>query len=150
LRSSWSKGLTKSYAYYLCQSKPCESYGKSIPRDRLKGDVGEIIKTLQPTQSLVTLATAMFRHIWDAQRAKAKDILASGKREAARLETEIEAVLDRTMTASNASIIRRYEDKVEDLEKKKAMLAENLAKQVEPKGAFDEKLELALKFLTNP
>jgi hypothetical protein len=70
LRSSWSKGLTKSYAYYLCQSKHCDSYGKSIPRDRLEGDVGEIIKTLQPTQSLVTLATAMFRHIWDAQNSR--------------------------------------------------------------------------------
>jgi hypothetical protein len=96
------------------------------------------------------MATAMFHYIWDAQRAQAKDILASGKREAARLDSEIEAVLDRIMTASNASIIRRYEDKVEDLEKKKAIPVENLAKQVEPKDAYDEKLELALKFLTNP
>jgi hypothetical protein len=54
------------------------------------------------------------------------------------------------MSATTASVIRRYEDKVDALEKIKAVLVENLAKQVEPKDAFDEKPELALKFLTNP
>ncbi|MBY5361933.1 zinc ribbon domain-containing protein [Rhizobium leguminosarum] len=36
LRSSWGKGRDKSYAYYLCQTKTCESYGKSIPATSLR------------------------------------------------------------------------------------------------------------------
>ncbi|MEM9698871.1 MAG: recombinase family protein [Pseudomonadota bacterium] len=150
LRSSWSTGNTKKYAYYLCQTKGCEAYGKSIPRDELEAQVGEIVKTLQPTQGLMAMARAMFRHIWEARRAQAKDILAVGKREILRLEKEIEGVLDRIMAASNDTIIHRYESKVENLEKQKALLAEKLANQIEPKGAFDEKLELACKFLSSP
>ena len=33
LRSCWSKGEYSRYAYYLCQTKGCESYGKSIRRE---------------------------------------------------------------------------------------------------------------------
>ena len=150
LRSSWSTGCRKRYAYYLCQTKTWEAYGKSIPRDTLEAEVGDIVKTLQPTQGLMTLAKAVFRHIWEARRDQAKDVVASGKREILRIEKEIECVLDRIMTASNDTIIRRYEDKVECLERQKALLMENTAKQIEPKGALDEKLELACQFLAIP
>ena len=150
LRSSWSSGRSKRYPYYLCQTKGCEAYGKSIPRDKLEGQVGEIVKTLQPPEGLITLATAMFKHIWESRTAQAKDIIASGKREMARLEKETDAILERIMAASNETIIRKYEEKVETLERQKALMAENLAKQTAPKGKFEEKLEPALTFLSSP
>lgn len=112
--------------------------------------MGELVKTLQPTEGLITLATAMFRHIWEARTAQAKDIIASGKREMARLEKETDAILERIMAASNETIIRKYEEKVETLERQKALMAENLAKQTAPKGKFEEKLEPALTFLSSP
>lgn len=61
LRSSWVKGNTKRYPYYLCQTKACDSYGKSIARDKVEGDIGALIKTLQPTEGLFKMAAAMFR-----------------------------------------------------------------------------------------
>ena len=97
-----------------------------------------------------SLVTAMFRTAWDAKRTQAKAIISSSKEEVARLEKEIETVLDRIMSASNETIIRRYEEKVEQLENRKAQMLENMVKQVEPKGTFDKKLELALRFLSNP
>lgn len=150
MRSSWSKGRTKHYPYYLCQTKGCKAYGKSIARDKLEAQVGEIVKTLQPTESLRRLATNMFHHIWEARRIQAKGIIASGKREIKRLEKEIEAILERIMSASNDTIIHRYETKVESLERQKALMVENLAKEAEPKGSIEEKLEPALTFLSNP
>ncbi|MDJ0630574.1 MAG: recombinase family protein [Rhodobacter sp.] len=150
LRSSWSKGCTRRYAYYLCQTKGCGAYGKSIPRDRLEGEVGEMIKSLQPTQDLFALATAMFRYAWDARRDQARDILAAGKRKIAALEKEIGTTLDRIMGAGNSTVIARYEDRVSELEREKALIAEKLQHQAESKGSFDEKLELALAFLASP
>ncbi|MEM9968379.1 MAG: zinc ribbon domain-containing protein [Pseudomonadota bacterium] len=45
LRSSFAKGkLGKRYPYYLCQTKTCDHYGKSIKRNQIEGEVGEIIK----------------------------------------------------------------------------------------------------------
>ena len=92
----------------------------------------------------------MFHKAWDARAAQAKAILASGKNEILRVEKEIDAVLDPIMSASYATIIRRYEDKVEMLEREKTLIAEKLANQSNPPGSFEEKLELALTFLANP
>ncbi len=75
LRSSYSTGRSKSYAYYLT----CDSYGKSIARDKVEGDVGAMIKTLQPTRQLVALAKAMFRHAWDQRRAQAQEAIKTGR-----------------------------------------------------------------------
>ena len=125
-------------------------YGKSIPRDKLENEVGGMLKELQPAKGLVDLATAMFRHAWDARRTQAADIAAVTKRKITELEDEIGKVLDRIMATDNQTVIERYEDRVSKLEQESALLKEKLASKPEPKGAFEEKLELSLQFLSNP
>lgn len=150
LRSSWVKGNTKHYAYYLCQTKTCNEYGKSIPRDMIEGEVGEMIKTLQPTRELFDLTTSMFRVAWDQRREQASEIVKAGKRQVCELDKQIDAFLKRILDASNSTVIRMYEEKVAVLEREKLVLGEKLGRQVEPKGGFDEKLEPVLTFLANP
>ena len=150
LRSSWSTGNKKRYAYYLCQTKSCDSYGKSIPRDKLEGEVGGLIETLQPTQQLFALAKAMFRHAWDQRLSQAQETIQSGQRQVKEIEKQVEALLARIIESSNTTVIGTYEDKITALEKKKIILAEQLANQAEPKGTYEEKLEPVLTFLANP
>ncbi|MEL7150578.1 MAG: recombinase family protein [Pseudomonadota bacterium] len=150
LRSSWSKGLTKRYAYYLCQTKGCEAYGKSIPRDRLEGEVGDIIKTLQPTQGLITIATQMFKDAWAMRSEQGKQNIVVAKRKIHAIESEIDQLLNRIMQASNATVIRAYEDKLSTLERDRALMSEKLVNPVPGKDRFSEKLELCLDFLSNP
>ncbi len=150
LRSSWAKGRTKSYAYYLCQTKDCESYGKSIPRDKVEGDVGELIKQLQPTKSLFTVVEAMFRYAWDARRIQANEIIQSAKKQISSLDKQIDKIVARIMDASNERVIRTYEDRIAELEREKVLMADKMAQQTEPKGSFDEKLEPVLTFLASP
>ncbi|MDW3224351.1 MAG: hypothetical protein R8G34_15970 [Paracoccaceae bacterium] len=66
------------------------------------------------------------------------------------MDKEIEIVLDRIMGASSDSVIRRYESKVEQLERQRAGLVEKVSNQGEAKGTYAEKLELVLKFLSTP
>lgn len=150
LRSSWAKGRSQSYAYYLCQTKKCESYGKSIKRDKLEGEIGAMIKTLQPTQVLITLAKAMFKHAWNQRSDQAQEILESNQRQIKAVEKQVETLLERIMESSNVTVIRAYEGKIAELEHSKIILAEQLAKQAEPKGSFEGKLEPVLTFLSNP
>lgn len=150
LRSSWPRGKTKSYPYYLCQTKTCPQYGKSIPRDHLETEVGELIRTLQPTPGLFALARAMFAAAWDARRAQAADILQTGRRRITELDRQIETLLARILDASNTTVIRSYETRVSDLERQKLVLDEQLASQAAPKATHDDALELALAFLANP
>jgi site-specific DNA recombinase len=77
LRSSWPKGKTKSYPYYLYQTLACPQYGKSIPRDKLEGDIGDLIRTLQPTPGLLSVARAMFAAAWDQRKQWLRTVLVS-------------------------------------------------------------------------
>ncbi len=151
LRSSWSKGRDRSYAYYLCQAQSCASYGKSIPRDKLEGDIGALIKTLQPSATLFGLVKVMFREAWTQRLAQAEEITKSAKQQIKSVEKQVDALLGRLMEATNPTVITAYEGKLSDLERSKTKLQDQLAQHSAPKsGTFGEKLEPALQFLANP
>ena len=140
MRSSLARGkLGKRYPYYLCQTKTCAHYGKSIKRDTLEDEIGELIKELQPSPGLIALARAMFRKAWDARTEQAKDIRTSASRRIKAIEKESETLLDRIMGASNAQVIAAYETKLAELEHDKARMIEKRDNQVVPVGTFDEK-----------
>ncbi|MFC6588472.1 recombinase family protein [Sulfitobacter pacificus] len=150
LRSSWSKGKYKSYPYYACHTKSCDSYGKSIPRDRLESAFDEVVKTLKPSPKLFALAKLMIKDAWAARLGQAKDMTLSVKRQITDVEKQIETLLGRIMNATNDGVVSAYEEKIGTLEKTKARLSENLVNQVPPAGRFEEIIELSLKFLSNP
>lgn len=150
LRSSFAKGRNKHYPYYLCYTKGCEAYGKSTARDKLEDQVGAMIKRLQSTKELFDLATAIFRKAWDGRRDKAKEIARTGKRQIDALDKGIDGIIARIREATNATVVRSYENRIGDLEKQKAILAENLGIQAEPQGTIDEKLEPFPTLLANP
>ncbi|MEP2473392.1 MULTISPECIES: zinc ribbon domain-containing protein [Rhodobacterales] len=136
LRSSFTRGNGGQYAYYLCQTKGCEAYGKSIKRDKIEGDVGDIIKTLQPNPSAIRMMTAMFRQIWEARRAQAASAKTEAKKELSRIDKRIDALLGRIVNAQSDAIVPVYEGEIVALERGKAVLAEQMHKQVEPKGVL--------------
>ena len=150
LRSSWSKGKYKRYLYYLCQNKSCSCYGKSIPRDKLEGAFGEVVKSLQPSPSILALAKAMFHNAWSARDEQIKQASTSEKRQITEAEKQIETLLGRIMSATNDTGIGAYEDKIATLEKSKIRLQDKLNYQRPPQGMLGEVLELSLKFLSSP
>ncbi|GFE52594.1 hypothetical protein So717_43470 [Roseobacter cerasinus] len=81
-RSAWSQGKRKKYAYYVCQTKACDSYGKSIPRDKIEGEFEQLLQDLTPTKQAFGLMRKMFRKAWNEQ------IEASGQ-----MRTELEGRL---------------------------------------------------------
>ena len=150
LRSSITKGNGGNYHYYLCQTKSCEHYGKSIKRDKIEGDVGDLIKSLQPSDGLMEAAKAMFRQIWDAKEDQAKDVLRIGKRKIASLDKDIDRLLDTITAVSRPSVIASCEDKIDMMEREKTKVAQEMAEMAKPMGSFEEKLEPVLTFLANP
>ena len=151
LRSCWSKsGTGKRHAYYLCQKKSCDSYGKSVPSDKLEGEVGDIIKTLQPSRSLVGMVTHMFQHAWDQRRAQFAIAVKSARRQIKALEKQSEALLRRIVEADNTAVVQAYEGKLADIERSKVRLEEQAQIQPVQTGTFEEKLEPALQFLASP
>ena len=105
---------------------------------------------MKPSENLFRLAKAMFRDAWDQRLEQAKVLKAAGKKEIARIEKEIERLVDRIVDSGSPTAIKAYEAKIAKLEKEKHLAAEKLRTGTKPARTFEEMFELALAFLANP
>ncbi len=150
LRSGWSKGEYRKYAYYLCQTKECSEYGKSIPRDKLEGEFASLLQRLQPSRNVFDMIKAMLKDAWEMQTAITINSAKAFKQDVLKVEKEINQLVERVMEATSPRVIAAYETRIDELEKKKLTLQEKAEKTVTPKHSFNEMLELSLLFLVNP
>lgn len=149
-KSSWSKGMTKYYAYYLCQTKDCAHYGKSIPREKIEGAFEALLKDVEPGKRLIKLTTVMFRTYWDQKVKQASDNTKAIKADLRKTEEQIGKLISRIVETANERIIGALENRIDELEQRKLILAERAQNAALPPPCFEETLELSLRFLANP
>ena len=150
LTGAWSKGKYKHYAYYLCHTRGCEQFQKSIPKAKLENAFEAELKALQPTPGLFRVAAAMFRKAWDQRIASAKGMAESAKAEIRALDKQIGTLMDRLLDTSTPAIIGTYEKKIAALEGQKLLMAEKAENTSCPKATFAQLFELSLTFLASP
>ncbi len=150
LKSSWSKGNKQYYAYYLCQTKGCEKYGKSIPRAKIEGAFEDLIHDVQPSKVMIKAVIALCKLHWDKRIDNAKASTAALKTELGEIEGQVSKLIERIVESANDRVISALENKIDDLERKKMVIREKLenTRQIQP--TFEESLELSLRFLSNP
>ncbi len=146
----WSKGRLKKYAYYLCDTKNCVSYRKSIPRDKIENGFADIVRTLRPTDDLFALAKVMFKNAWDQRGEQAQALIHALKAETKLIEKQIEGLLNRVINTSSSTMIDAYETKIEGLEQQRRIMSEKLQNTAPRQGRFEDFIEHALNFLANP
>lgn len=151
MTACWSTGKSgKKHPYYLCFAQGCESYRKSIPRDKVEAEFETLLKQMTPSAETFQIVRAMFKHAWEIRLAQAKSIAATLKSDIVRLDRQIEQLLDRVVDASNASTVSAYERRIAKLEKEKLLAVEKLSRKAGPKHTFDEMFEHACNFLSSP
>lgn len=75
MTANWSKSKTgKRHAYYSCFQKGCPDSRKSIRRDVVEGEFVDLLKSVQPSKTLLACANEMFEALWNAQAAKADEL----------------------------------------------------------------------------
>ena len=93
----------------------------------------------------------MFREAWTQRLAQAEEIVQTDKRQIKAIEKEVDAVLSRLVETINPTVIRAYEGKITELERRKTALQDQIAHRRAPSpGTYEEKLEPALQFIANP
>ncbi|GAB5483557.1 MAG: hypothetical protein Pars92KO_33140 [Parasphingorhabdus sp.] len=150
MTSCWSKGARKHYAYYLCDTKGCPSYRKSIPRAKIEDGFEDILRGLQSAESLSNVANAMFRELWDARLENALIDQKALKTEQDKIAKQSETLLQRIIDASNDAVISAHEKKIDALERQKLLIAEKLSKAVPSPGRFERCFERAMEFRSSP
>ena len=146
----WARGRSQSYPYYLCQTKGCASYGKSIRREKLEAEFEELLTQLCPKPELVELAATLFRDLWDARVAQQEDDRTRLRQEVTRIERQIEQLVDRIINADSPALTSAYENRVRSLETEKAEIAEKMSNCGRVLPEFDDHFRTALEFLKNP
>lgn len=150
LTACWSQGKNQKYPYYLCPTKGCESYRKSIKREELEGEFEDVLKRLEPSHSLFALVKAMFRDAWDMRLAQATDAKKTLKSQIASLEKQIDQLLDRIVDASTDSVVAAYEKRIAELEREKLLAQEQRAETGAPRHTLEKSFEHAMTFLASP
>ena len=150
LTACWSKGKAKHYPYYLCHQKGCEAKGKSIRRELVEGDFEALLKALRPTEELFSLASSLFRDLWDQRATAMKKQGNSIKAELTQIERKIAQLMDRLVETDSESVIRAYEKRIGDLETERMVMRERVAKCGKPLDTYEDTFEHSMTFLANP
>ncbi|MCV9960288.1 recombinase family protein [Pararhizobium sp. BT-229] len=150
MTSCWSKGRSKHYPYYLCDTRGCESSRKSIPREKIEGGFAEVLRSLQPTREFFNVAKTMLTDAWEMRFTEAHRDKEEVENQLRGVDKQIQRVLERIIETGNATVIKAYEEKIDKLEREKLLLAEKVSRIVPPKGKLEEFIEPALALLANP
>ncbi len=150
MTANFSKGRSKTYAYYLCQRPDCDAQGKSINRDMVHKEFEAIIEGLQPRPELIAMAKAMFRDIWEQRLLSAKQQASKVKSDIKKLDAKISGLLDRIVDAQSDTVVGAYEKRITELEREKQVLTESSAKTTRSKPDFERSFRTAITFLANP
>ncbi len=150
LTACWSKGRSGHHPYYLCQNKACEHNGKSIRRDVIEGEFEDLLKTLTPTHALFSVATDMFKALWNHRAANQQTLKKSLEQQGRSIDRKIEQHLDRIVDAESPLVMKAFEKRIDDLQNKKHVIAEKLSNCGRPIKPYDEMYRTAMEFLKNP
>jgi site-specific DNA recombinase len=150
LTANWSAGSKSRYPYYLCRTKACVSAGKSIARSNVEDAFETLLTSLKPSEELFGLASQIFRDLWDQRLATASVQKKAMTAELSQIDRKIEQLLDRIVDAESNSVIKAYENRVQEFEQQKLLLAEKIAGCGKPLKDYDETFRTAMDFLANP
>lgn len=128
MKSCWTQGKYQKYPYYLCQTKGCALYGKSIGRETIEGAFEDILKKATPEPDLLRALERKVFDDWldmaDSHQAYRKGL----EQELKDIERKTNVFLERIGMADSATLITGYERQITQLESRRVVLTEKIAK----------------------
>ncbi len=116
-RGAYSRGRTKRYPYYVCQTHGCQFYGKSIRKDILEGQFKQLLSETALKEDVGDLVSIMFDRVWKDEVINVKTneaIVASHK---SSLEHKLEQLTEAVFGAKSPALKKIYESQMERLAK---------------------------------
>ena len=148
--ASWAKGRNKSFPYYRCNTKGCTLHNKSIKRDLMEKEFSVLLKKLKPQPQILDLTKAIVLDVWKNETANVQRVLQKREDRLKEIDGKIEMCFERIDQASNNTVIRGYEAKIEDLESEKLRIGENVGKIKKHGVSFETAVTLVFNFVQNP
>ena len=150
LTGAWSRGRSKRYAYYVCQTRSCDLKGKSIRKEKIEGEFETFLRELQPSHALFQLAYATFKDEWDRKLKQVGSGVQAAKAELDKLKRKAAALVDKIVDADDPEIAIAYESRLKQISAQKALMAEKVENGPQAQGTFEDMYRTAMQFLASP
>ncbi len=154
LRAAWSRGRLKRYAYYVCQTKNCVSYGKSTPKAKIESEFEKLLSNARPRPIVIRLTEVMIEKFWAMNIKTFKERQHAAQRTLSALENKISALVGQIINAPSQSLASVYEAELEKLERKRILKTGQLdtmkAKNTGSKLDFETSYRTVMNFIENP
>jgi site-specific DNA recombinase len=149
-RGNWSKGRGGRYPYYLCHTKGCDFYGKSIKRDEVEDGFAELLQKITPSPVMVKLVEDIVEQARDIKLGSYEEVVTGLKDERRGIDRKIQQFLDRIITTDSATLVATYEKQIKNLEHQKALVEERIDQCGTLDDSFEKVNRTAMEFLANP
>lgn len=149
MKAGWTTGRSKRYAYYVCQTKGCSSYGESTPKAEIEGSFDKILVKARIRPEILRIVEKMVHKAWKLNKAEAdkqKRVIQGRLRQ---IEEQIDRYLKMLLDVQQASVVAAYESKIAELENERVVKKEKLAAFDTQKGRKETDFERAYRTVMN-
>lgn len=150
ITASFTKGRNKKFPYYWCKTKGCSRRYKAISKEILESSFEDVLDKIKPKQSVLDLSKAILLRIWNKKISELGETKQSINLEINKTQEEIDNLVVLAGKTKRETVIRAYEQQIDNLEKRKQVLSEKLIKVQSPKINFETALDKVFSLLRNP
>lgn len=148
--ASWSTGKTKQFGYYRCTTLGCPFRHKSIRADRMHADFEQLLKTLKPRPGILQGVRDELLVQWKERLLDVETIRKNRQQKLDAIQKEMDGYLAAIDRCSSPVVIKRIEEKIEELEARRVRLGGPVERPKEGEYDFETALDRVLDFLKNP
>ncbi len=112
LTAAWSK---KTFAYYVCHTKSCECYGKSIRRKDVEEQFSEVLKSNTLKSEVAVLVEVVFERVWKQEVQNIKDSEVRNIHKRKELEARAVQLTDAIFSSKSLQVKSVYETQLDDV-----------------------------------
>ena len=150
LTSAWSKGRSKKYAYYECQTKGCELRRKSIKKEVIEAEFEALLTEIEPSQEILDIAHDYLKIWWDYLLQNQECKRQAFEDRLKKMGKEINTLINRAVNSESEHAAKAYERRINELELEKVMTTEKLENIGKPMNSFEKTSRTAFTFLRKP
>lgn len=148
--ASWSKGRSKSYPYYRCNTPACPMRNKGIRAEKVASAFEKLLAELRPKPATLKLVSAILKDLWEKRLEVQRDMQKKRQQDARKVDEEIDTLFERLGKINGDILIKKYESRIEQLEQKKREIQRENFDEKDPRHDFGTALAAVQKFMQNP
>jgi site-specific DNA recombinase len=150
MTGSWTRGRSKMYRFFRCNTQSCVRHNKSISGDFIDEEFKKLLREIYPKAGAIALAKAIVADMW---KHKVKGIEGQHTRLGRKLadsHRQVDVLSGRVVKAMDEKLVRVYEEQIIKYRNEGEVLQEQIKALGLKTVSFETALEVVLGFLENP